>query len=168
MRKILLALLTALVLEHAPVRLMVVSAQALVTPAGYNRLDTHGVNQLGQVKDLELRLMRFGWRIEYVAGLIDAQGVYGLTHAQGRLIQVDKSLNWNARFAVLAHEGGHTLQPSFMLSPGQSEIFAESVALLVEGGGHRRHARYLAMWRADLLTTVVYWREIYAAAALLR
>lgn len=165
MKKILLVLLIGFVAEHAPYRLAAVTTQALVMPAGYIRI-RGGTDRYWDVLNLELRLARLGWKVEYVSGLRD-QGMYGLTQHASRLIRVDAGLSWNDRLSVLAHEGGHALQPG-QLSPGQSEVFAESVAVLVVGGRHREHARYLAMWRADLGAAAVYWREIYRVAAILQ
>lgn len=168
MKKILLVLLLAFTLEHAPFRLAAVSVQALVMPSGYTRLDMNGTDRYWQTLDLDLRLTKLGWKVSYEKNLLEQHSAYGMTSFRDRTIQIDERLNWNARFAVLAHEGGHTLQPTYSMSLGQAEVFAESVAMLVEGRGQTRHARYLAMWRPDLITALVYWQEIYKAAGLLR
>lgn len=90
-----------------------------------------------------------------------------MTNLHTHTVKVSEALHWNARFAVLAHEGGHIMARGY-LNRAQHEAFAESVAALVARDGLREHARYLAEYRIDaILTMLVHWRAIYRAAGVL-
>lgn len=164
-RSVILLLLLLFIAEHGPWRLMALSAEVLTTPRGYVRT-SNGNDQYWRALDLQGHLEAAGWRVSYDAGILD-QGLYGYTDPLDHSIHVDASLSWNARFATLAHEGAHTLQPA-RLTVNQREVFAESVAALVTRDGLREHARYLALLKADFVTeAIVDWQAIYRAAGIL-
>lgn len=166
LRLILVGFLFLLVVEHAPMRLMLAAAEACYYPPMQRLRMPSGTDAYWQVQDLETGLRRFGWEIKYVPDLMSDEGAYGMTMPRERLIVVDESLSWNARYVTLAHEAGHALTPA-RFSEGQGEAFAEGVAVVLRAGDIRDHARYLASLRADLPVLGLYWREIYHAAAAL-
>ena len=158
-----LAVLVASILAHAPWRLMVLFAEALVASPGHAVTSTAN-NKYWQCQDLWTTLeRRLGWTVKFED--LNAN-LYGMTDTPHRIILINSSLSWNGRYAVLAHEGGHALQPSF-ISDTQGEAFAESVAALVAHDGLWEHARYIARVRSDIFVLVVEWRAIYRAAAIL-
>ena len=160
---ILLSVLLTFVALHAPWRLSWLAIETLVMQPGYLRMP-QGVDSYWHVKDLEARLTILGWTISYQP---DSERYYGVTSYNQHTIVINESLSWNAKYAVLAHEGGHALQPP-RLTQEQSEIFAESVAALVTGWKVREPARYMASLKGDLLIMAVYWQEIYRAANMLQ
>lgn len=167
MKKALLAFLMLGILVHAPWRLMGLIAETMVVSPGATRT-SQADDQYWQALDLEARLVSLGWEVSYAPQLsYRGQQAYGLTDPNEHTVQIDETLHWNARFAVLAHEGGHIMARGY-LSTVQSEAFAESVAALVSHNGLREHARYLAAFRTDaILTMLVQWRAIYRAADVL-
>lgn len=60
---------------------------------------------------------------------IDAWGLYSPTY---QFIAINRELSLNAQVATLAHELAHVLEPA-ELTRFQSDVFAESVAVLVMG-----------------------------------
>lgn len=169
MKRTLLVFLLLTIGAHAPWKLMALFAETLVVSPGFTRTD-EGQDKYWQCQELIDKLERFGWDVEFVNGL-EAQGIYGLTMVDPvegvRSIKIEETLSWNARYNVLAHEGGHTLVPTWSISRGQNEVFAESVAALMAHDGLREHARYLAKHRGDIFIMVAFWPEIYRAAATL-
>lgn len=165
MKKLVAILLLAFVLEHAPFRLAALVIETCYMPPSLVRM-SHETDRYWDTLNLQLTLERMGWNVTYESNLMDG-AAYGVTFFEPRAIQIETKLMWNDRLAVLAHEGGHTLQPRRLTSE-QGEVFAEAVAALVAHDGLREHARYLAQHRASLLTAVVYWQEIYRAADMLR
>ena len=156
---ILLSVLLTFVALHAPWRLSWLAVETLAMQPGYLRMPD-GVDNYWRAKDLEARLANLGWTVSYEE---DHPNYFGQTRYNDHAIVVNKSLSWNAKYAVLAHEGGHVLQPP-RLTNEQSEIFAEAVAAMVTGLKVREPARYMASLKGDVLIMVVYWQEIYRAA----
>ena len=172
MKKALLLFLFLTIALHAPWRLLALGAETLVVSPGLTRV-SHGDDKYWDALALEARLVDLGYQVSYhkdlraVVGFMQTIPVYGLTDGEEHTIQVDEDLHWNARFAVLAHEGGHVFQRSW-LNREQEETFAEAVAMLVSHDGIREHARYLSSHRVEaILTMLVEWRAIYRAAAVL-
>lgn len=166
MRRLLSVILLTLLALTIPWRLAALFAEALVVSPGLTRTQS-GTDDYWAALDLQARLERLGWAVQYKPGLADDCGCYGLTSFHSRDIYIEDALSWNARFAVLAHEAGHTLEPP-RLTENQGEVFAEAVATLIARDGLRDHARYLASMRGDLFTMVAYEREIYATVATLQ
>lgn len=165
LRAVVLTLLLAFIAEHAPWRLAVLYARTLVTSRGYPRT-SDSQSRYWDAHTLEARLVGMGWQVTYEPDLLE-RGVYGYTNLDDRTIHIERSLSWNTRLAVLAHEGAHTLEPG-RLSRAQAEVFAECVAALVARDGYAEHARYLATLKADFVTeALVDWQAIYRAAAIL-
>ena len=162
-----LAFLLAAILVHAPWRLAVLAGETLVVSPGFTRV-SDADDQYWQALDLEGRLVGLGWEVSYVPSIEhNGQPAYGLTNFDAHTIWIDAALHWNARYAVLAHEGGHIMARGW-LTTHQHEAFAESVAMLVAHDGFREHARYCADFRIDsILTMFVHWRAIYRAAGVL-
>lgn len=172
MKKALLIFLLLTIALHAPWRLLALCAETLVVSPGLTRV-SQGDDLYWEALALEARLVDFGWAVSYekdprvVVGFMQTVPVYGVTDDHEHTITIDEALHWNARFAVLAHEGGHTFQRSW-LNRNQGETFAEAVAMLVSHDGLREHARYLSSYRVEaILTMLVEWRAIYRAAAVL-
>jgi hypothetical protein len=164
-----IVLLIAFVVQQAPWRLMVLAGETLVVHPGLTRVKD-GVDKYWDCLNLEHRLMRDAYSVTYAPGAVVSlvgnmgESLYGLTDPQARFIMIADELRWNERLAVLAHEGGHTLEPGG-LSMSQGEAFAESVAMLVSHDGFREHARYLSSIRLTAIVTMIaYWPEIYRAA----
>ena len=157
-------LLLAGIILYAPWRLMVLTYYVFTTPAAMVESDP-GHTRYWDAQNLQVRLERLGWTVEYASSL--HEGVYGGTTFHTRSIQILDSLSWNARFAVLAHEGGHTLQPGWA-NHGHGEAFAETVAALVTRSNYRNHARYLARVRGDYLIMIITdYPALYRAASML-
>lgn len=167
MKRILLALLLAFVLEHAPLRLIALVAQTFVVSPGAVQL-TDSNEGYWKAVGLEARLAPLGWDVEFRSKLeSNGSTLYGATIPSEHEILIDADLHWSARFAVLAHEAGHTMQP-WWLRKEQGECFAEAVATLMSGDGIREHARYLAPLKWTCAEIVISeWRAIYHAAAVL-
>lgn len=162
-----IATLIATAVLSTPWRLAVLAAEVMLITPGNTRI-SDGNDKYWEALDLEAMLAERGYRVDYVDGLNKAKGIYGATSPQAKSIIIDGDLHWNARFAILAHEAGHVMQPG-RLTRNQGEAFAESVAMLVAHDGYREHARYLANGlRVDAITVLlVEWRAIYHAAAAL-
>lgn len=165
MKRLLLLLVFAFVVEHAPWRLMALCAETMAMQPSRSHI-TQADDQYWDALKLESQLINLGWAVSYDDGMA-AQNLYGLTVSRDHEIHIEKSLHWNQRFAILAHEGGHTLEPGY-LDRAQGEVFAESVAALVAHDGLREHARYLARVKlVTVVTLLLEWQRIYRAAALL-
>lgn len=167
MKKTLLALLTLLILAHAPWRLMALVSETLVLSPTQLRF-SQANDKYWDAIDLEVRLIGLGYEVGYHRGLeLQGQAAYGLTSVGAHTVSVDADLHWNARYAVLAHEAGHILEPIWC-STRQGEAFAEMVSALVSHDGLREHARYLASMKVDvLMMALTEWPAIYHAAATL-
>jgi hypothetical protein len=145
---------------------MSLTAELFFVSPGMTRTRT-GNEDYWRCRDLENRLSRFGYDVEYISGLVETGNMYGVTLTDKKDIKVDTSLSWNMRLSVLAHEAGHVLEPVGLTMP-QGEAFAEGVALLVARDGVREHARYLAHNKVEsTLVLLSYWPEIYKAASAL-
>ena len=165
-RKGALALLFVLAL-HAPWRLMGLAAEVLVMSPGPTRVRDGG-ERYWDALSLEGKIASLNYSVRYQKGL-SLMGVplYGLTNTEEHSVVIEAGLSWNARYAVLAHEAGHTLQPGWS-DRAQGEAFAEGVAFLVSKDGCREHARYLSSIRGEaLFMLLVEWPSIYHAAAVL-
>lgn len=167
MRKFILLWLVVFILEHAPWTLMRLCVETLVMRPALVQL-TQQDDQYWRALQLEARLVNMGWEIKYQRHLTYAgRALYGATDFSENLISIDEDLHWNDRFAVLAHEGAHTLQPGW-LSKEQEELFAESVAALVTRGPLHEHARYMSKYKMSYPFFVfLEWPDVYRAAALL-
>jgi hypothetical protein len=167
MKKALLAFLTLAILMHAPWRLAALVAETMVAHPGLTRV-SDGNDKYWDVMALEARLVDLGWELKYEKHInIWGHEVYGLTNPEEHIIYVDADLSWNARFAVLAHEGGHVLQRGWY-NRAEGDAFAEAVAALVAHDGLREHARYLSSFKMSAVWVMVTdWRAIYRAAGVL-
>lgn len=165
--KRILQVLTLIILIHAPWRVMFTVIEAMYLTPGPTRFTTDTTRYWDEMY-LEARLVGMGWEVGYQKDLdILGTKVLGLTNPRTHQIWIDADLPWNARYAVLAHEGGHTLQPVWV-NNDQAEAFAELVAMLVARDGIREHARYLATHKTDtFLIALIEWPAIYHAAAAL-
>ena len=164
LRLVCLSVLLTICAVNAPWRLSVLAIETLVMRPGHLRTPRADENDnYWRARDLESRLTHLGWTVQYEP---DSPYYYGITRFQNRSITINESLSWDGKFAILAHEGAHALQPA-RLTQEQSEIFAESVAALVVGPRVRESARYLAGLKGDILTMGVYWQEIYRVAGIL-
>ena len=150
-----------------PFRIMALAAETFwVHPS-----DAHystGTDHYWDALTLEATLESRGWAVGYADNLV-FYGVpaWGLTNPVQHVIYVDRSLYWNARFAILAHEAGHTMQPSW-LNQEEADCFAESVSALVARDDLRSHAHYLARARWTCIGTMLAaFPEMYRAAATL-
>lgn len=165
MKKYLGVLFIAFVLCYAPWRLMALGVEVLCMHPGPTRV-TQDDSSYWQALSLELRLTDLGWVVTYQAGMVD-HDLYGMTSPSEHTVKVEQSLHWNARYQILAHEGGHTLEPGW-LNRGQGEVFAEVVAMLVTHDGLREHARYLSRDKMGFLfTSLMEWQAMYNAAEML-
>lgn len=166
MKKTLLVIL-ALLLVHAPWRIALVTAEALYLNPGLTQEVTTN-DKYWQVMELESKLIAYGFEVQYKKQ-VDLLGdpAYGVIDPAMHTITIDASLSWDMRYAVLAHEAGHHLQPVWA-NRNQREVFAELVSTLVSHDGYREHARYLARTKIDLLVMVLLdWPAVYHAAAVL-
>lgn len=159
--------LTAFVLAHFPWRLAVLGAEVLAMNPGPIRIVPEN-DRFWDTVNLEVKLSNLGWDVSYEPKLeFEGQRAFGLTQRRKHTITIDSGLSWNDRLAVLAHEGGHVLEPGWA-DENQGEVFAESVAMLVSRDGYREHARYLARFKVDLVMMyLLEWRAMYHAAAVL-
>jgi hypothetical protein len=167
MKHILAGALALLVILYTPFRLVAVTTEAIFMHPG----DTHmsqDTDRYWDVLELEARLVGMSWAVGYEAPLsFMGQSAYGLTNTGEHTIRVDANLRWNARLAVLAHEGGHTLEP-WWCDRDQGEVFAEMVATLVAKDGFREHARYLSRTKGTaVMMLILEWQSVYHAAAVL-
>jgi hypothetical protein len=167
MKRGLLIILLTFIAFHAPWRLAALVAETLSLHPGETRFSQTD-DQYWEAMQLEGRVIALGYRVGYVNGIVvNGFPAYGVTDNRQHLVEVDASLHWNARFAVLAHEAGHVVEPIWV--HGQSaEVFAEMVAALVARDGLREHARWLSDSKGEvLLMALTEWPAIYHAAALL-
>lgn len=165
MKRALLTLLLAFIVVSAPWRLMALSTQLFVVHPGLVRVATTDVHYWDALA-LEARLEGMGWSVTYAPSLVfNGTPAYGLTNPMLHAITVDSALHWDARYAVLAHEAGHTLEPTWV-SRTEGDCFAEGVAALVVGDPLREHARYMSPtpWQCSMFF-VVEWPRVYRAAA---
>lgn len=167
-KKLALALLLAYIVEHTPWRLLALLGETLVVKPGRTQV-VKGTARYWDVLALEMRLAAMGWTISYDRHLHGGRA-YGLTDNEAHTIQIDADLEWDARYSILAHEGGHALQSAWeWVNEEDGEAFAESVAYLVAQNGVREHARYLSTHKLALLSTIVFKADrVYRAAALLQ
>jgi hypothetical protein len=172
MKRTLLAVLTVFILAHAPWRLIVLGVEVFFVSPGHTRISDQNT-RYWEALALESNLIRIGWAVKYETPLtmMTRQGpikVYGLTVTEEHTVYVDAVLSWDARYAVLAHEAGHVLQPNWM-DYAKGDVFAEIIAALVVRDNPREHARYLSAYRGDfLIVALTEWRALYRSAALLR
>ena len=101
-------------------------------------------------------------------GAPTVEGAAGETLIPLRVITIDASQHWTARFETLGHEAAHLLSPPILL-PTDEDVFAEGVAYLVaahdgDRGALRRSAHYLAGLKASLHILRDYRTEILRAA----
>lgn len=170
MKKMVLALLLAYIMASTPWRLLALLGETMVVRPGLTHI-AKGSDQYWDVRSLELRLVGLGWQVVYTPHLTNGrQEVYGVTDLLSHTIQVDAALEWNARYMVLAHEGGHALMSiDEWASDADAEAFAEAVSVLVYHDGLREHARYMANHKMALLNAIVMKTgRIYRAAAMLQ
>jgi hypothetical protein len=165
--KTLLTILLTLCVVFLPWRLIATGAELAAVTIGHTQWTTAD-DDYWRALGLQLRIESLGYSVTYAEDLqYGGQKAYGLTIPSMHQVFIDSSLHWNARYAVLAHEGGHILQPVWV-DGEQGEVFAESVAILVTGGPLREHARYLAIRPFTFLTlSLMEWRAMYHAAAVL-
>ncbi len=167
MKQLALGILLAFLWVALPFRLIALSVEMfLVHPSGPHF--TQSDEGYWQAAELEARVMALGWTVTYVAApKLGNDEALGLTLPQLHSIVVDSGIHWSARAAILAHEAGHTLQPSW-LNPVEADCFAEGVATLVVHDGLRNHARYLAGAKWTCLGVILAeFPAISHAAALL-
>lgn len=167
MRKRILLALALVIAISAPWRLIGLGAEIfMVRPnAAYFTQDD---SSYWQALELETRLHGLGWDVGYRPNIsMGGQPVYGLTNTREHAILVDADLHWTARYRVLAHEAGHTLQPIWVDNV-QADCFAEAVAAVVVRQGLREHARFMAGARWTCVGLMLAESSaIYHAAALL-
>jgi hypothetical protein len=111
------------------------------------------------------------WAYDELWGRLEAQGVtieevpnlrqpetggevWGLTYRLDHKIQIEATVDPNARFEILAHEAGHLFHNSGM-SQAQAEIFAESVGAGIQHfygvpGAAKKSGDYLAGYKYGL------------------
>jgi hypothetical protein len=173
-KKYVVAALLAAYLLFIPWKLVALLAETLVVHPGLTRtVQTN--DRYWDTLVLQERIEELGYPITYTKGLtIQANlfqmvPVYGVTRKDdGKVsIEVESELSWDARYAILAHEGGHIFQ-SELYSHEEGEAFAEAVAMLVSQDGIREHARYLSNKKFALLSVIVLdSARVYRAAAVL-
>lgn len=152
-----------LALPHMPIRLATLAAEVSVMNPGRARMSS-GDARYWDALALEARLEALGWSVEYGDA---GDSLLGVTYPHRHHIVVDERLHWDARFAVLAHEAGHTMEPAW-LDHDQGEVFAECVAALLDGYHLREHARWLAGQKAEVVTLILLeWPSMYHAAAVM-
>src|SRR5262245_44588922 len=111
MKTLVLVLLLAFIAEHAPWRLMGLMVETFFTRPGLTRVAQTN-ERYWDAQMLQDRLEQLGFEGSYEKDLtvMTRQGlipVYGLTTFPKHTVQVEAALSWDARYAVLAHEGGH-------------------------------------------------------------
>lgn len=109
---------------------------------------------------------------EVVYGVPPITGAAGVTNFVARVITVDQTQHWTARFETLTHEAGHLLSPTFSSRP-EGDVFAEAVSYLVaihdgDQGALRRSAHYLSGMKMALHILREYRAEILRAAQFLQ
>jgi hypothetical protein len=174
-RKYILASILAVVLCFVPWRLGALLAETFVVHPGLTRV-VQTNSRYWDVAILQERIEELGYPVKYTKGLtvqinmFQMMPVYGVTRKDdGKVsIEVEADLSWDARYAILAHEGGHIFQSEIYSGP-EGEAFAEAVAMLVSHDGIREHARYLSNKKWALFTIVALdSARIYRAAAVLQ
>lgn len=168
MKRLLALLLTLYITIHAPWRLLGLGTEMFMLHPGGPHFGA-STAQYWQTQALETRLMALGWSVRYLPNIsVYGQPAYGVTVSGEHAIAVDAELAWDARYAVLAHEAGHTQQP-YWVNSVEGDCFAEAVATLLAHDGLREHARYMASrkWTCAAML-VAEWPSIYHAAATLR
>jgi len=174
MRYAILALLLAVIVAHTPWRLLALFAETFVVHPGLTRVVPTNTRYWDTLI-LQERIAELGYPVTYVRDLMvpinmfQVMPVYGVTEKDGGKvsIRIEAGLSWDARYAILAHEGGHIFQ-SEGYSGAEGEAFAEAVAMLVSHDGIREHARYLANRKLALLTVIALdHAKVYRAAATL-
>lgn len=149
-----------------PWRLMVFTGQVLMARPGVTITSPLSTTGYWPAMQLSLQLAARGWDVDYIP--LREHGLLGLTIPKEHEIHVDDRLAWDDRYKVLVHEAAHTLQP-FWYDKAQEEVFAESVAALLDPHGMHDHAMYLADNKGTFVMSMLFeWPAIYAAAALLR
>lgn len=164
----LLLVLTLILTLLLPWRLLVLSTEMFWVAPGQARF-LSGNARFWDAVDLETRLLSLGWSTTYTDNVrYYGQPAYGLTSPQTHSIRVDASLEWSARYAVLTHEAGHTMQPFWVETP-DAECFATGVAALLSFTDLREHARHIAPLRWTCLGFFLTEAPaIYHAAAVLQ
>jgi hypothetical protein len=165
MRTLILTALVGYSLLHIPYRLILLTGYVLTQPATLVQMpNTNG--RYWDAQDLTHRLHRLGWTVEYKSP-DTLQGAYGITYLETREIFVDESLSWDARYWVLAHEAGHTLQPGWA-NHGHGEAWAETVSALITKEGFAQHAKYIARVKGEyLLMVLTEYKQLYRAVAVM-
>lgn len=167
-RTLVVSILLAWLWALTPVRLLLLSADSFLHHPGMTRVET-GNDAYWKVLDLSMRMGALGWDVGFEHPL-DLNGliIYGVTDPTRHTIRVDSALSWDARYAVLAHEAGHTLAPPGLSYP-EHECFAEAVAYVYVGDRATEHGRYLSSSRWTCLGLYLSdSSSIYAAVALLK
>ena len=172
LRKIVLILLLAYIVEHAPWRLMALLAETFFVRSGSTRVAQTN-DRYWEARMLQERIEEMGYSVKYTKNLsiltnVGVLGVYGLTSPTHHTVEIEEGLSWDARYAILAHEGGHALSNSPIHTLDEAEAFAEAVATLVANNGLREHARYLSSRKMALFTVIMLdHAKIYRTAATL-
>jgi hypothetical protein len=155
------------VFVHTPWRLLHLAAEVAVMRPDFTRMPTTNTHYW-EARRLETKLEWLGYQVFYEKDL-NAMGrpAFGLTDRSEHIVRIDKDLSWDGRYLVLAHEAGHVVAPGWLQGP-DGEVFAESVAVLIDEDGIRESARYLSDSKSNFFfTSLAEWRAIYHAAALL-
>ena len=127
-----------------------------------------GVDRYHEAKNVERVIIGvLGYRMEYWPQVHLDGDAMGETWLDQRLIVVREDLSWNRRLAVLAHEGGHALEP-WSLRGADAEVFADAVAYVVTQGPRSAYAAHIAMYKGSIHIIVDFDAEIRWAAAILR
>ena len=139
-----------------------------VTQAGYHApISTDRYHDAQRLSRITVRVL--GATIAYTKDGMPGD-LDGMAVPSARMITINPSLAWDARFQVLAHEAAHVIQPS-TLATSEAEVFADAVSYLTG----RRYgyddletiARYLASHKQALSVLRVYATEISWAALVL-
>lgn len=163
MSRIQLVLLVVLVMLF-PWRLASLTASVFLARPGLVHV-SEDESHYWDAQQMEARLDDLGWKVVYDPTL-RARNMYGLTVPQTHTIYIDEHLHWTWRYAVLAHEGAHVIQPAWM-DEAEGEVFAECVSTLV-AGFEVEHASYLAHRKLTFLEVMLVEHDaMYAAANVL-
>lgn len=153
-------------LVSMPWKLMALAAEVAVVPHSLMQETATGASGYWPALQLKVQLESKGWTVAFLP--IRDNNLLGVTIYKEHTIVIDSDLGWDDRYTTMVHEAAHTVEP-YWYDAKQSEVFAESVAALLDPKGLREHARYLATDRgAFFLTVLSEWPHIYAAANLLR
>lgn len=173
MKKVIALLLALYIALYTPWKLCALMTETFFVSPGLTRtVQTQA--HYWEVALLQERIAELGYPVTFtkdlsVPTMFGAMPVYGLTmKGDGKVsIQVEAGLSWDARYAVLAHEGAHIFQ-SERYTESEGEAFAEAVATLMSHDGLREHARYLAGKKLALFTILMLdSAKVYRAAAVL-